>query len=302
MKDILDELANFGSVEKDRPLSEMTTLRIGGPAAYVVYPENGMGMIALMRYLREKNIPWKIFGKGSDILCSDDAYEGVVVRIDRHMNDAFFVGNRVMAQAGCSIIALAVTAMKHGLSGLEFASGIPGTVGGAVYMNAGAYKASMMDIVKRVLVLKGEEISWMDAGDCGFAYRTSLFQEHPDWVVLAVELELTEDDPEKIEALMDDRRQRRLASQPLNFPTCGSVFRNPEGYNAWQLIEGIGYRGMRKGGAMVSDKHCNFIVNENHATAADYIALVEEIQEKVEAQYGVKLHTEMEKFNWNSTK
>jgi len=302
MMDILDELANFGSVEKDRPLSEMTTLRIGGPCAYVVYPENGMGLIALMRYLREKEVPWKIFGKGSDILCSDDAYEGVVIRLDRHMNDAFFVGDRVMAQAGCSIIALAVTAMKHGLSGLEFASGIPGTVGGAVYMNAGAYKASMMDIVKRVLVLKDEEISWMDVSECGFSYRTSVFQDHPDWVVLAVEMELTEDDPEKIEALMDDRRQRRLASQPLNYPTCGSVFRNPEGYNAWQLIEGIGYRGLRKGGAMVSDKHCNFIVNENHATAADYIALVEEIQEKVEAQYGVRLHTEMEKFNWNSKK
>ena len=295
---ILNELSEFGRVETGRLLSTMTTLRIGGPADYVVYPENDIGVDSLITFLQNEGIPYKLLGKGSDILCSDDPYHGVIIRLDKNYNDAFFKKNILTAQAGCSIIALANQCMKKGLSGLEFASGIPGTVGGAVFMNAGAYRSDMAAIVREVNIYHDHKVEWISNEQCEFRYRHSIFQRHPDWIILAVRMELTPADPKEIEALMADRRQRRFRSQPLNYPSCGSVFRNPEGRNAWELIDGVGYRGRSVGGAKVSEKHCNFIVNTGNATAKDYLALVEEIQNAVFEKYGISLRTEMEKFNW----
>ena len=298
MRELIDELNDICETEVNMPLSSMTTLRIGGYAKYVVYPNSDIALDGVLRLLKLRNIPFKMIGKGSDLLCSDDDYYGVIIRLDRHFNKAYFTDDMVTVQAGCSTIALAYQAMKNGLSGLEWASGIPGTIGGAIFMNAGAFKSSMADIVEEVFVYRNGKLEWMPVEECDFSYRTSIFQKHSDWIIAGCRMRLKDEDPNKIEQLMEDRKQRRLSSQPLEFPSCGSVFRNPEGKNAWECIDGIGYRGKSIGDAYVSDKHCNFIVNKGHATAKDYITLVREIQQKVKEKYDITLETEMELFNW----
>jgi UDP-N-acetylmuramate dehydrogenase len=298
MDELFEELNKIAPTSRDQSLAKMTTLQIGGIAKYVTYPETDVALDTIMRLLKEKNIPYKLIGKGSDLLCSDDDFNGVIIKLDRNFNDVIFNGNEITARAGASIIALAVDAANHGLSGLEFASGIPGTLGGTIFMNAGAYKSCMADIVTEVFVYRDGKMEWIPASECEFSYRSSIFQKHPEWIILAARMKMVEKDAQEIRELMENRRARRMASQPLDKPSCGSVFRNPEGMNAWELIEGIGYRGLRKGGAEVSSKHCNFIVNVDHATADEYMALVKEIQEKVKEKYGVELKTEMEKFNW----
>ncbi len=298
MINLYDELAAYAEVECDKSFKEMTTLRIGGKVRYTIYPKDVLALCEIMRVLDREHVPFKLLGKGSDLLCSDKPYDGAVIRLDRFFNDFHIFGTRMVAEAGCSIIALSVEAMKKGLSGLEFASGIPGTLGGTLFMNAGAYRSSMSDVVQEVCVYHDKKVFWMNNAECEFAYRTSFFQKHPDYIILAASFALDEKNSEDIDALMADRRRRRMASQPLDKPSCGSVFRNPDERNAWSFIDGIGYRGKSIGGAMVSDKHCNFIVNTGGATANDYAALVEEIKEKVFEKYGVRLETEMEKFNW----
>lgn len=297
MTRLYEELCNIGQTEMNVPLKTMTTLRIGGEAAYVVYPENEMSLDAIMRLLKKEKMPYKVIGKGSNLLCGDGRYEGVIIRLDHHFTDFFFEDDHVTVQAGCSIIAIANEAARRGLSGLEFACGIPATVGGTVFMNAGAYKSSMSDVVEEVFVYKDGSLCWMEKEDFDFGYRTSIFQKHPDWIITAVRMKLTPKDPDEIRALMESRRERRFATQPLNYPSCGSVFRNPEGMNSWKLIDEIGYRGHVHGGACVSEKHPNFIVNIGDATAKDYIELVEDIRAKVKEKYGIVLKTEMEKFN-----
>lgn len=215
------------------------------------------------------------------------------------MTDFYFEQDgTLVAQAGCSIILLAHEAMKVSFRGLEFASGIPGTLGGALYMNAGAYRSSISDILQRVFVLKEDSCMWMDVEELDYAYRHSRFQKECEWIILGGKLKLEQGDQKEIRDLMDSRRKRRMSTQPLNKPCAGSMFRNPDSVQAWELIEKIGYRGKRIGGAMVSDKHANFIVNEENASAKEIATLVEEIQQKVKEQFGVELRTEVERFNW----
>lgn len=299
MNDFYEELSQIAECEMNMPLSSMTTLRIGGYAKYVVYPDSDICLDAVLRLIDKYKMPYKLIGKGSDLLCSDDNYDGVIVRLDRHFNRAYFNGNKLTVEAGCSTIALAYKAMKNSMSGLEWASGIPGTIGGAVYMNAGAYKMCMKDIVEEVFVHRDGKLEWISNENCEFDYRSSIFQKHPEWIIVAATLNMTPGDSKEIEDLMNNRKERRMNSQPLEFPSCGSVFRNPEGKNAWELIDGIGYRGKRIGDACVSEKHCNFIVNKGHATAKDYMALIHEIQSKVKEKYDIDLKTEMEMFNWS---
>ena len=297
MKEIYEQMCEITTAEANVPLKKMTTLRVGGEAACVVYPENEIELDAIMRIIRRDSIPFKVIGKGSNLLCGDGRYEGVIIRLDRHFTDYFFDGETVTVQAGCSIIALAHEAAKLGLSGLEFASGIPATVGGTVFMNAGAYKSSMSDVVEEVFVYRDGSLCWMEKEEFEYSYRKSIFQQHHDWIITAVRMKLTQKDPDEIRALMENRRERRFATQPLNYPSCGSVFRNPEGMNSWKLIDEIGYRGHIHGGACVYEKHPNFIVNLGNATAKDYLELVEDIQNRVEEKVGIRLKTEMEKFN-----
>lgn len=298
MKELLNQ---HGTLLIDEPLSKHTTFRIGGSAKYFIYPKNEISLLRIIEICKKYNKEYKVIGKGSNLLCSDDDFDGVVICLDKNFTDYNFEDDGLCyVQAGMSLVFLANESAKSSLSGLEFASGIPATVGGAVYMNAGAYKRNMSDIINRVYVLKDDHIVWMDNKECDFSYRHSVFQLHPEWIILGCELQLEKGDADEIRDLIDARRKRRMDSQPLNKPSAGSVFRNPSEAPAWKLVEDSGLRGKQIGGARVSDKHANFIVNEGGAKATDVGSLVELIQETIKARYGIELKMEVEKFNWKS--
>lgn len=298
MSEFLNHLNEIGDVLENEPMSKHTTLRVGGNARYFVYPKSVIGLMRLLELAKENNVQTKIVGKGSNLLVSDDNFDGMMINLDRYFNEVIFEENKVSVYAGQSIIFLAHEAMKRGLSGLEFASGIPGTVGGACFMNAGAYKSELKDIIDAVWVLRDGNCVWMKPEECEFGYRTSIFKQNPDWIILAVRFNLTKKDSAEIKEVMDSRRQRRLDSQPLNKPSAGSVFKNPENGAAWKLIDDAGLRGYMIGGAKVSEKHSNFIVNETNAKAQDILDLIEFIQKSVNDKFNVSLKTEVECFNW----
>lgn len=301
MIDIYKELSECGVVETDKSFKSMTTFRIGGNAKYVIYPDNIFHLQVAINKLKKYNIPYKVFGNGSNILCSDDEYDGCIIKLTRSLNDFHIDGESIIVQSGASIISLAYKAMENELSGLEFASGIPGTVGGCVFMNAGAYKSNMSDIVTEVQVLAEDEVKWINNADCDFSYRHSIFSNHPDWIILAVKMELKKGNKEEIKNLMTSRQKRRYDSQPLDKPSAGSTFRNVGDQFAWKLIDEIGYRGKRIGDAAVSEKHSNFIVNLGDAKAEDVIKLTDEIKEKVYENFNVEMIMEVEKFNWKKS-
>ncbi len=299
MNEVENKLQMYGDLLIDAPLSAHTTFRIGGKAKYFLYPKSTLGLMRVLEIAEKYQLPVRIFGKGSNILASDERYEGLILCLDRYFSDFYFEEDGTcVAQSGTSIILLAHEAMKRSLSGLEFASGIPGTVGGAVFMNAGAYKSEIKDILQAVLVLKEDGCHWLQSDELAMSYRTSIFQQQRSWVILAVKLKLTQGDGQAIRELMDSRRQRRLASQPLDMPSAGSIFRNPETIPAWQCIEEVGLRGHQIGGAMVSKKHANFIVNAGGARAQDVLDLIELIQQRVKEKHQLELKTEVEHFNW----
>ena len=272
---ILNVLKPYADVLENESLTKHTTFRIGGVCDYFIYPKSILCLMRILRLLQERHIPYAIFGKGSNLLCSDEPYHGAVICLDRYLNNFYFEEDgTLIAEAGCSIILLAQEAMRRSLSGLEFASGIPGTLGGAMYMNAGAYKSDISACLKEVCVCRDHTLVWMKKEELDYAYRHSAFQSHPEWTIIAGKLQLSKSCQKEIRSLMDARRERRLSSQPLDLPNCG--------------------------GAMVSDKHANFIVNVGSAKAKDVDQLIQEIQEKISEQYGIDLITEVERFNWNS--
>ncbi|MBQ6367720.1 MAG: UDP-N-acetylmuramate dehydrogenase [Erysipelotrichaceae bacterium] len=294
------ETANFlsshGDLRVDARFKDITTIRIGGKIDYLVSPYDVERLLLILRYLREKDIPFKILGRGSNLLCGEADYEGCVIRLD-HINEYSFDKDSVTVGAGASVVRLSKLLALQGLSGFEFASGIPGTIGGLIYMNAGAYKSSASEIVKRVLVLDEERQFWMDKSELDFAYRSSIFQKHPEWIILGGEFNIREGDRDEILKLMADRLKRRQETQPLDKPSAGSCFRNPEGDFAWRLIDGVGMRGYQFNGIKVSEKHPNFIVNMGSATANDFLITSNLIQSKVKEVYGVDLRREVECFN-----
>lgn len=294
-----ERLCAYGDVLTKESLKKHTTFKIGGDCRYFVYPKNELCLTQIMNIIQEEGLPYKVFGKGSNILCSDDDFPGIVICLDRYFTDFYFeTDGTCVVQSGTSIILLAHEAMKRSFSGLEFASGIPGTVGGAVFMNAGAYKSDMSQIIQEVFVYRNGICEWINVQDLDFSYRHSVFQQHADWIVLGMRCQLTPKDQKEILDLMDSRRQRRMASQPLDRPCAGSMFRNPAQAQAWELIEKIGFRGKSIGGAKVSEKHANFIINDKNATAEDIMTLVTTIQKEVKEQFDIDLHTEVERFNW----
>ena len=301
MEEVIKELekANIGRVVKNVPLSKYTTYKTGGTAKVFVYPKDVSSLISLLKVLKRKSIKYKVLGKGSNVLFSDRVYNGVIIKLDEFDNIEFFGKDKVKVGAGYSLMKLSLLTAKKGFSGLEFASGIPGSVGGAVYMNAGAYKSDMGYVVVQTKVLTPDfKIISLENKELDFHYRTSFFKMHPDYICLEATIKLTKGDKSKIEDVIKERRKRRIASQPLEYPSAGSVFRNPDSNFAGKLIEDLGLKGKKIGGAMVSDKHANFIVNYNHATSNEVKRLIDEVHDKVKAEYGIDLKVEQEFVNW----
>lgn len=293
---ISDFLREHGEYHDDKYFKELTTLKMGGHIAHFVMPDNLDDLMIIVNYLKTNKVPFKVIGNGSNLVCGESEYDGVVISLKKL--DNYYIENNILyAEAGVMVPMLANNIAKQGYSALEFASGIPGCIGGLVYMNAGAYKGSMSDVVEEVLVLKDGQFVWLNSDELQFSYRHSIFQDHPHWVVVAAKISLIEKNPDEMLELMADRLRRRRETQPLDMPSAGSCFRNPEDNFAWQLIDGIGYRGLRVNGVCVSEKHSNFIVNEGDGTAEDYLNIVYKIIDEVKNKYGVKLVMEVEKFN-----
>ncbi|MDO4996100.1 MAG: UDP-N-acetylmuramate dehydrogenase [Bacilli bacterium] len=293
------ESENLGKYEENVSLKKYTTYKVGGKASVIVYPKNVDCLIRLLKVIKEENVNYKVLGKGSNVLFSSNDYNGIIIKLDEFDQIKFLSRNKIRVGAGYSLIKLCMIACKKGLAGLEFAAGIPGNIGGAVYMNAGAYKSDMGYVVQNVKVLTPElKIITLENKEMNFHYRTSYLQTHPGYICLEVTLKLQKGKKELIEEVIKERKQRRLASQPLEYPSAGSVFRNPEGMFAGQLIEELGLKGMTKGGAMVSEKHANFIINYKNATGEDIKELIEYVHDEVLKKYNVDMKIEQEFVNW----
>lgn len=280
-------------VMKDEPMSRHTTFRVGGTADFFVEIGSPEELLDIINYLTETDRSYFILGNGSNLLVGDKGYEGVILHLGERFNSITVEGNTITAQAGALLSTVAKTAAKNGLSGMEFAAGIPGTIGGAVVMNAGAYEGEMKQIITKVTVMTREgEILELDNETMEFGYRTSIIKNRP-FVVLSAVISLEKGDMASIQSKMDDFNNRRRSKQPLEYPSAGSTFKRPEGYYAGKLIMDAGLRGYRVGGAHVSEKHCGFIINVGNATAADISELMDEVIEKVEKQFSVTLEPEI---------
>ena len=291
--------ANIGKIETDVLLSKHTTYKVGGVAKAFVYPKDVDALVDLLKILKEYDVKYKVMGNGSNLLFSDKEYDGIIIKLDEFDKVEFLNHNKIRVGAGFSLMKLSLMAARRGLAGLEFASGIPGTIGGAIFMNAGAYKSDMGYIVQQVKVLTPElRIITLENKEMDFHYRTSYLQKNPGFICLEVILKLVKGDREALETVIKERRVRRMESQPLEYPSAGSVFRNPEGDFAGRLIEELGYKGHKNGGAMVSEKHANFIINYNHATGEEIKNLIDEVHDKVLEKYNVDMKIEQEFVNW----
>lgn len=285
---------DIGKVITNYYLSEHTTYKVGGKAICAVVPDDVDSLIELLQYLRENNIKFKILGNGSNVIFNSTDYDGVIIKLD-NFNDLKIIGNRIIAGAGYPFNKLALRVSRLGFTGFEFAAGIPGTVGGAVYMNAGAYKSDVGYVLTSAKVLTPDyKVKVMTNKDLDFHYRSSFLHEHKDYICLEATFSLIKGNASDIMEIINTRKQRRLETQPLEYPSAGSVFRNPEGDFAGRLIEEIGYKGKSIGGAKVSEKHANFIINTGNATGEDIKKLINEIKEKVKKKYKIDLITEQE--------
>ena len=277
----------------EEPMKKHTTFRLGGAADYFLSPEKAEQVAELIHICREENISYFILGNGSNLLVSDRGYRGTVIQIFKNMNDIRVEGIKLYVQAGALLSAIARKALDAGLTGMEFASGIPGTVGGAAVMNAGAYGGEMKDIIKSVTVLTKEgEMKVLDASELQFGYRTSVIKENV-YVVLEAVIQLCPGDKETIQKRMEELKEQRVTKQPLEYASAGSTFKRPEGYFAGKLIQDAGLRGYQVGGAQVSEKHCGFVINTGDAVAEDVWNLIHDVQDKVYDKFQVKLEPEV---------
>ena len=275
------------------PMKNHTTFRIGGPADALALPKTPEEVAEVMRFCHEHAQPYYVLGNGSNLLVSDEGYRGLVLQLYRNFNDIQVNGETITVQSGAMLAAVARTAYQTGLTGLEFASGIPGTIGGAVVMNAGAYGGEMKNVLKEVTVLTKEgEVLVIPAKALELGYRTSVIPKN-GWIVLGAVLQLKKGDQEQILARMEELKEQRITKQPLDLPSAGSTFKRPEGYFAGKLIMDAGLRGFTVGGAQVSEKHCGFVVNRGNATAADVWELICEVKRRVKEMTGVELEPEV---------
>lgn len=289
---LLTEIIDKEQILCNEPMKGHTSFKIGGNADFVVLPENMKQIKSLVDMLKENNIRYTVIGNGSNLLVDDEGIRGVVIKIAKNFSNVVVSGNTLIARSGVLLSRLANIALENSLTGLEFASGIPGTLGGAVVMNAGAYGGEMKDVVTETTFLDGNgDIRTVTGIDHGFGYRKSMFDK--DCIVLESTLVLSSGNKDEISAKMAELNGQRRAKQPLEFPSAGSAFKRPEGYFAAKLIEDAGLKGYKIGGASVSVKHSGFIVSDGTATCADVLNLIEHVKAEVLKQFDVELEPEV---------
>lgn len=287
------DLLGEDRVFTEEAMSQHTTFKIGGPADYFLMPDKGEDVGRVIKICKEKEIPYFILGNGSNLLVGDGGYRGAVIQIYRNMSSVTVEGNEITAQAGALLSAVAAAAKNASLTGFEFAGGIPGTIGGAVVMNAGAYGGEMKDVLTEVTVMNAEgDIFTLPTEELELGYRTSIIKT-AGYIVLEAKIRLKEGDPEVIRETMKDLTIRRTTKQPLEYPSAGSTFKRPEGYFAGKLIMDSGLAGYQVGGAQVSEKHCGFVINAGGATARDVRILMDNVRDIVYKKYGVTLEPEV---------
>ncbi|WP_408615878.1 UDP-N-acetylmuramate dehydrogenase [Lutispora saccharofermentans] len=283
----------FSSVKYDEPMKNHTSFKVGGNADIFFEPENIRELVEFIKYVKENSIPYILMGNGTNMVVSDEGIRGAVIKLGDKMSAVEIIEDRLIAQCGAKLPEAAKIAACSSLSGMEFASGIPGSIGGALSMNAGAYGVEMKDIVEKVEVLDSNlEYRVLQNKEMEFGYRKSAVDKY-GYTVLGCTLKLKRANKADIKMLMDEYSDRRQSKQPLNMPSAGSVFKRPEGYYAGKLIEDAGLRGYTIGGAQISEKHCGFIVNTGDAAAKDIYNLIKHIQRTVYERFGVKLETEI---------
>lgn len=296
MEQLINEVKekNWGKLLINESLKNYNTYRIDIKAKLLFYPNNISSLKQVIKYLKDNRLKYMILGRGSNLIFNLDYYDGVIIKLDE-LNELKIDGTKITVGAGYSLIKLAMQTANLGLSGLEFASGIPGSVGGAVYMNAGAYKSDMSAVIKEVEVLTPNlEIKTLSNEDLKFSYRTSFLKNNRGYVCLNATLELKEGEKEEILSLIKDRSDRRIESQPLEYPSAGSVFRNPDGDFAGRLIEELNLKGYNINGAEISTKHANFIINKGNCTGKDLVELINLVKSKVKDEYNIDLILEQE--------
>ena len=283
-----------GKVLKNVSMKDYTTYKAGGDAKALVYVDSLESLIKLIKFIKENEIRYKVIGNCSNLVFSDKLFDGVLIKLD--FLD-FYEVDDILVKVGAyyNLTKLAMKMSKNGLMGLEWAVGIPGTIGGAVFMNAGAYKSDMGYIVSSVKVLTGDlEVKTIYNKEMKFGYRSSILQENRDYICLEANLVLKHGDSKELKEIIEDRKRRRLMSQPLEFPNAGSVFRNPEGDFAGRIVEALGYKGKGINDAIVSEKHANFIVNKGSASGDDIIDLIRKIKDEVYDKTNIELKVEQE--------
>ena len=277
----------------DEPMKRHTTFRIGGPADFFLLPSTVDEVRGILEICREEELPYFILGNGSNLLVSDKGYRGVIIQLYRNFSNISVEGNEICASSGALLSQIAAAARNASLTGFEFAGGIPGTLGGAVFMNAGAYGGELKDVLKEAVVMTEQgEILTLPVEKLDMGYRTSRIKK-AGYLVLEARLVLEQGDMDKIRDITKDLTEKRVSKQPLEYPSAGSTFKRPEGYFAGKLIMDAGLRGYQVGDAQVSEKHCGFVINKGNATAADVLTLIENVREKVREQFGVTLEPEV---------
>lgn len=293
MLEKLKTIAGEANVLCGEPMKKHTTFRVGGPARYYVTPTSVQQIVQILELCKEEGIPYFVLGNGSNLLVSDSGYDGVVIQIYRNMNQIQVEEDTITAQAGALLSQVAKKALEYGLGGLEFASGIPGTLGGAVVMNAGAYGGEMKDVLLwvKVLTVQGE-VKKIPVEELKLGYRTSVVREE-GYLVLEACLKLVPGERKTIQKRMDELKVQRVEKQPLEYASAGSTFKRPQGYFAGKLIQDAGLRGYQVGAAQVSEKHCGFVINRGNARAKDIVQLIRDVQDRVWKQFQVRLETEV---------
>ena len=294
--EFLEHLASFmekKDIKVNEPMSKHTSFRVGGPAKVFLVVHSEEILSKILMALKERKIPYFILGNGSNLLVSDQGYDGVMVYLGEEFANLEIEGNRIKAGAAAFLGKVARKALEEELTGLEFAAGIPGTLGGGVVMNAGAYGGELSQVVTKVRAMNAVgNIVILEKNELLLGYRTSIFKMQP-FVILEVILELRKGNQEEIRAKMDEYTKARIEKQPLEYPSAGSTFKRPEGYFAGKLIMDAGLRGFSVGDAQVSEKHCGFVINKGNATASDICTLMKEVTGKVKEQFGVELEPEV---------